>query len=382
MGKRSDSRAIPGKGRAVREDGTCARWAFAIVVGYLPSITPDWNAECWLLGFWCPEATWIRSISSHRAARSYGSYAQRFRNEFHAFFRYAQDAIQASANSDIERVIAYGVASVFTPPQHRLKGYGQHMMRLLHHILAPKESLPPFPAEWGAPPTNIPPGLGNARASVLYSDIGDKFYRNAGPDLNTPGWTVTNPCQKTVWDTTPAGGERAVLQILQEDSSADIMERDAEVLLAELPTTTEVTPGTTIRFAFLPTPGLSTFQTARYQLNSPTAPGTDTWGTTTAMTQRLNFATWTFDPREDPPLLTFTRLRCDVENLAPLLDTAKIVSRKLGLKQIEVWNLPPHLAARAESLGGKTSARTDHLSSIAWYGGGEPQNVEWVLNEK
>ncbi|KIO34682.1 hypothetical protein M407DRAFT_240508 [Tulasnella calospora MUT 4182] len=48
-------------------------------------------------------------------------------------------------DSGVKETAGYGIASVFTRPDFRGKGYGSHMMRLLHWVLAPHELLPRFP---------------------------------------------------------------------------------------------------------------------------------------------------------------------------------------------------------------------------------------------
>lgn len=70
------------------------------------------------------------------------------------------------------------------------------MLRLLHYVIAPAEALPPFPAEWGAPPTDV---RGDAAFSILNSGIGDAFYRSCTQGLEVPGW-VHNPVTLRHWD--------------------------------------------------------------------------------------------------------------------------------------------------------------------------------------
>ena len=95
-----------------------------------------------------------------------------------------------------EEVFGYGIASVYTPPQNRGKGYARHMMSLLHWVLAPYSSLPPFQEKWGSLPPSVA-SCGNASFSTLYSDIGPEFYRNCGPDEGSDGWVVREPVERT-----------------------------------------------------------------------------------------------------------------------------------------------------------------------------------------
>lgn len=67
------------------------------------------------------------------------------------------------------------------------------MLRLLHYLIAPTSSLPPFPGAWGAPPV-VPQGLGlqDAAFSVLYSGVGDQFYAKCTKGEHEPGWVCEN----------------------------------------------------------------------------------------------------------------------------------------------------------------------------------------------
>ncbi|BEI82893.1 hypothetical protein CcaverHIS002_0307610 [Cutaneotrichosporon cavernicola] len=82
---------------------------------------------------------------------------------------------------------SYGIACVYTNAAHRGNGYARHMMRLLHYILAPADTLPPFPLTWGKPPV-IPSGMQDAVFSVLYSGVGKEFYAKCTKGENEPGW--------------------------------------------------------------------------------------------------------------------------------------------------------------------------------------------------
>jgi hypothetical protein len=97
------------------------------------------------------------------------------------------------------------------------------------------------------------------------------------------------------------------------------------------------------------------------------------------------FITWTLDPgRKGPGTLVVTRLRADHKTFPVLLQAALHAARKIGLVQVEIWNLDPDLAEIQNSNAqgvttGVTSEREDHLPAIAWYGEG---NIQWRYNEK
>src|SRR5436190_19545354 len=102
----------------------------------------------------------------------------------HLGIRYHREAVISTSSTS---VVAYGIASVYTPLRHREKGYAKHLMRLLHFVMADPSLLPQFPVDaWGAPPI-IPPNVNfpymTAVASGLYSDVGSNFYPFCGPGV-------------------------------------------------------------------------------------------------------------------------------------------------------------------------------------------------------
>ena len=76
------------------------------------------------------------------------------------------------------------------------------MLCLLHWVISGRTSeynLPHFPVEWGAPPPEVAE-VGNGVFSVLYSDVGEKFYKQAGPGMEKArGWEARGPIS-TVWE--------------------------------------------------------------------------------------------------------------------------------------------------------------------------------------
>lgn len=94
----------------------------------------------------------------------------------------------------------YGVAAVYTRPEHRKKGYARHMCQLLHYVLADSKNLPPFPAAWGAPPEAKEPA---ADFSVLFSGVGRDFYANCAIGNERPGW-VYQPIIARTWTVGPS----------------------------------------------------------------------------------------------------------------------------------------------------------------------------------
>ncbi|KAJ3497207.1 hypothetical protein NLJ89_g10380 [Agrocybe chaxingu] len=297
-----------------------------------------------------------------------------------------------------QKVFGYGIASVFTPTEHRKKGYARHMMRLLHWILAPKLKLPvgTFPPEWGAPPER-PGHIFEAAFSVLYSDVGADFYAQCGPyGESNGGWILTEPTA-TTWslptifenETLLAAKETGQLawKWLGGSSTNEIWDADAKLFADEMKT---AATGKPIEVTFLPQKGVAGFQYHRLQyfweklepipkfwsICAQSGSGEDAVDPTT-------FASWTLDIRPpDENALIITRLRARPEHFLELLAQILEYARQYKVDRVEVWGLPRELRELATSTGGKTFARDDHLSSFKSYLKEKPEDIAWIHNEK
>lgn len=251
-----------------------------------------------------------------------------------------------------------------------------------------------FPLSWGTPPT-VPDCVGNAVFSVLYSDVGPTFYANCGPnDTSGTGWIVRGNKQ-TRWDlhTTPAVPPSSVhLERLSEEQAVELWEDDADVVKAEASALVGSAPKEKVSFAFLPTKGIGQFTITR-TMNidaslAPTLPATK-WGIQLVPEgerpgQSANgpFATWTLELRGQPKVLLVTRLRVSQEAFPSLLGQLLDVAQEQGVDVLEIWNLSGELEGLAQSFGGVTATRDDHLPSFKWYGPESSNDVDWLFNEK
>lgn len=107
------------------------------------------------------------------------------------------------AGSRVKQVISYGIASVYTPANHRSKGYARHILQLVHYLIARESLLPVYPETWGPKPDIGPM---DADFSVLYSGIGDKYYatcRQGDGPSSKPGW-IRLPLTARTWDVSNA----------------------------------------------------------------------------------------------------------------------------------------------------------------------------------
>lgn len=290
-------------------------------------------------------------------------------------------------------VTAYAIASVFTPPQNRGKGYAQRMMRLLHWVIANEgyRSQCTFPKTWGEPPI-VSKNFGDGMWSSLYSDVGSSFYARCGVDEEPRGgWIVKSP-QSTVWHVEswiePSSREewgRLDRQSVEETWLEDSIKMRGE--LAQSATDTN-----RITVSFQPMDGVGGFQIERTIDIVTSKFLTQVWGVRllksreenvylTAKDEKAAYATWSLELGSAggaPRALVITRLRCPPERLQELLGEIIKVAQAVKAPKVEVWNVPDALRARAEELGARTEMRSNHLPSLKWYGEGEP---EWMFNE-
>ncbi|KAG1887868.1 hypothetical protein F4604DRAFT_1645640 [Suillus subluteus] len=293
----------------------------------------------------------------------------------------------------------YGIASVYTPEAKRRKGYGQHMMRLLHWVISSCDDFVEFPKEWGVPPPKVD-GAGGAAFSVLYSAVGEDFYGDAGVQAEGKGggWEVRTPWS---WAWEVRGQmEKAPRRVeespgwkwVEEGDLDEMWTEDAEFIKNSLegtprPDTSYETPSPTAFVSALPDRGVGSFQVVRSLLASGHAVPLKVWGIrkeNTGDERWATYATWAANMWSMPTLIV-TRLAATRETFPGLLEKIKEAARSAGLEKVEVWNLPRDLDGLAEGEGnedGKKYERTRGLPMIKWYGRGETRDVEWFFNER
>ncbi|KAK7064792.1 hypothetical protein R3P38DRAFT_58207 [Favolaschia claudopus] len=293
----------------------------------------------------------------------------------------------AHNKNGVETVPCYGIASVFTPPENRGKGFARHMMRLLHWVIADEALLPLalFPAAWGAPPPVVP-GTRDGRFSALWSDVGE-FYAACGPSPYQKGWVVRGTAT-TLWEV-----DASTSLVSAASSSGDWTWLDNAGLLklweedaGEIRLAMEKVPlSGGASFTYLPTRGVASFQHRRLDLflqRMPSPP--QTWGVSSA--SKSTYATWVIDPRK-PATSTLTVTRIHVadpvdQSFKDLLCKIFEIAKKHDVKRVEIWNLAAELQRLTEELGAKTFSREEHLPAFKWYGPESEEAVTWAFNER
>ncbi|KAM3445373.1 hypothetical protein NHJ13734_000500 [Beauveria thailandica] len=311
-------------------------------------------------------------------------------------------AIVASPDgSSVTDVVAHGVASVFTEQRHRSRGYAGRMMALLGAELARREEASP----------------GAARFSVLFSDIGPRFYANHQwkPMGNTHlAFPVGGGGGGVPSTSTPA----RITELTDQHLEA-LAARDEQLLRAQLSRPIAAAAAAaarhTLRVAVLPD-----CATLEWHFRREDHMLGDLLGSAPA---RVRGALYTPPPGNDDdddndarrvwgfwvrsrsdggssPVVTvlhFLRLvveddaRTSDEELAAALDGIMEVARReaagCGGSSVEMWNPSARVAAvfreRLPRLEGRIVQRDESsLASLRWFGAGSVDDVEWVANEK
>lgn len=306
--------------------------------------------------------------------------------------------IRYPGSAEVQEVTCYGVACVYTPPHKRGKGYASHMMRLLHWVTSGRTSeynLPQFPVEWGAPPPEVAEA-GNGMFSILYSDLGENFYKQAGPGIEKAGgWEARDPIS-TIWNIPQKvevqhGTADSEWSWLKHGDLDAFWVKDVQFIRRTMEDLPESSPDYHTErpkaFAtYLPDEGVGSFHIFRSMFAAENIVSMDVWGvvkkTTGTNVDQPTYATWSIDVRPLPPTLIVTRVSATESEFPDLLRQIHEAARKSGIGKMEIWNIPKHLLKAAAETGGQTIERKEHLPSIKWYGTGKTADIEWVLNEK
>ena len=274
-----------------------------------------------------------------------------------------------------EEAAGYSIASVFTAPQNRGKGYAGQMMRILHQKIKDGRPIPGEPAD--SPMANA--------LSFLYSDVGPDFYARHGPmDDDTPGWQVTG-LRTTRFDAL------ALAAFLEGPVKAEalygpalflISMSDQRLLESELVSPDVAAPA----FVVLPTPG--TYQWIRDRADHwELAHGRrrhQVWGFSIGQMQSDDFSFVLFTYEGQKGYLRIVRMRIapgqEHSHGPELLRRVGQVAVEKGFEKVVSWQVPQTiLDAVPEAAKGDTADRTDSLSALKTYGG--ESNMNWMVNE-
>jgi len=287
------------------------------------------------------------------------------------------------------------VAHVFTPPDKRGKGYASHMMRLLHWVSTKRTSEHnKFPVEWGAPPREVEEA-DDQLFSILFSGVGNRFYKETGPEVEkSGGWETRHPIS-TTWEISEQGEvERETAdntwKCLKYGDLNSFWEKDVQHIrrtMEKLPVSHSHyhSERPTAFVTCLPDEGVGSYSTFYSMFALDGVMSMDVWGLekTTDHADQPTYATWTIDtPMTIHPVLIITRLSATETDFPTLISKIQEIARKAGVRKMEAWNISLNLLGAVAKTGGKTFARERRLPALKWYGEGEAATVEWVFNER
>ncbi|KAG8166831.1 hypothetical protein KVR01_002520 [Diaporthe batatas] len=289
--------------------------------------------------------------------------------------------------------IAHGVASVFTNPEYRGKGYASRMMKELGPILA----------EWSEGKQNIQGGQGeqngNARSlfSVLYSDIGKTFYAKTGWEAFESTHLSFKPAAAGT-EARPSG-----VKLLGYHDLAMLCHLDENLLRGKMQQQARALPSSDKKVCAALVPELDQilwhlmredFMTKHIFHKIPEARGA-----LFGEPGRRIWAVWTrgyYGGLDKIEGNTFHILRFVVEDenssedyvaegFSAIIRVAQAEAAEWRSFDIQMWN-PSGLLRRAVDRSGIeygfVDREKDSIASLMWYGDEPTAAVDWVANEK
>ncbi|POR30961.1 Lysine acetyltransferase, partial [Tolypocladium paradoxum] len=291
-------------------------------------------------------------------------------------------ALVRGGDGRVRDVWAHGVASVFTYPEFRRRGYANKMLALFGERLAKQEA----------------DKTGEAAFSVLFSDIGKTFYAELG-------WMPYESAHLSfpVKPSTAGADESVAVEPILDADLPSITRRDEELLRSKL-SSAPADPAKT-RVAIIPDLDTLQWHLARQTFMSnhlfsraPTVHGA-IYTAPGALSSRVwgYWARTQHGGKERPEINVLNFLRFVVEDdgisdvelskaIRAIVGVAQTEAREWLCTKIDMWNPDERtkkLVADMKDLEAKYVVREgDNIPSLRWFGDGSVADVEWVANEK
>lgn len=304
--------------------------------------------------------------------------------------------------------VVHGIASVYTDPRLRGRGYAHRMMEEVGRALRT------WQRERAAPPEAD--GKGSAAAggggagvvgSVLYSDIGKEFYARKGwtPFASTHLALPPLPAGEGEGDERAVGGE-AKLRELQYHDMPELCRDDEVLLRARLEEMAKAAAAGTEKKTFVAVlPDLDALQ---WHLMREDYMTQQIFGRTPAVrgalytgrgAGRRMWAVWTrgyYAGVASPKDNTLYILRFVVEDegdadggalagFRAIVQTARREARDWKTGKVALWSPTPFVRQLAEKSGLEhefVEREKESIASLMWYGEGSVDEVEWVAIER
>lgn len=279
--------------------------------------------------------------------------------------------VLVSRNGIVSEEITHGIGSVFSPPIYRGRGYASRMLKELGPILE----------TW-----QVTEKSGRCSFSVLYSDIGKKYYTKFG-------WA---PFPSTHIELAPvAKAHSPIVTKLGCSDISKLCEEDVHKITSDL---AKITDGKTC-VAVLPDHDQMLWHHKREDFvcgkifnKQPQIKG--------ALVGKPGSRIWTiwtrayygpFVPKSGNTLHLLRLVLEDesataenAENLKAILELAQAEAKEWQVDAVDLWN-PSECVKKLVEMTGLESKFVDRqeesIASLMWYGEGTDK-VEWLLNEK
>jgi hypothetical protein len=293
--------------------------------------------------------------------------------------------VLVSQNGIVTEGITHGIGSVFSQPKYRGKGYAARMLRELAPILK----------TWQIDPSIA--GRESCPFSILYSDIGPKYYSKFGWEVH-PSTHISLPSSSSSSPTLPSSSSTTKLlaypdlpqlcaldeQKIRKDLAAS--SKDGKIHVALIPSYDQM-QWHHKREDFVTQKLFSKSPTIKGCLSGP--PGSRIW------------AIWTrayYGPLSDPNSgNTFHILRLvledesnteqNVESTKDILEAARAEAKEWSLEEVDLWNPSQVVKELVRKTGLEHEVierKEESIASLMWYGegGGTADDIRWCANEK
>lgn len=280
-----------------------------------------------------------------------------------------------SQDGKIREVITHGIGSVFSDPEYRGRGYGGRMLK----------ELGPTLKDW-----QTDNGGKECPFSILYSDIGKKFYTRYG-------WQPFPSTHMAFPPSSVASPETA--KRLEDPDIESLCELDVEYVRRAL----ENVKDAKIHFALVPDHDQMQWHHMRedFMTNKLFGHSPSTRGAITGVQGSRVWAIWTrsfsapIDKPESGNILYILRLvieddsklEANARALRSVVEIAQKEAEEWKLDHVELWN-PTEVVQRLVEQTGLEHDRMEReessIASLMWYGegSGKVDEIEWVANEK
>lgn len=259
-------------------------------------------------------------------------------------------------------------------------------MRLVHWVVGNAAFCAShlFPMVWGVPPSSP----GNGTFLVLWSNIGPKFYHQAGEgEAPGGGWQTVGPLSSVI----PVPSKTSTIADISDWQTLDLAEsevlwaEDAVLIRKDLQDVRLSAHSDKTIVLFLPTGRVAVFQPFRAMDPITGEPPFTKWGIWLEEQNKMSttWETWCFKMWASPPSLVVTRMRVpNVLRFEGLVQELLRVAANVGVAQVEFWNLSANFCNAFAAAGGQTFEQHDHLPSVKYYGNVDKQHVQLAFNEK